>query len=114
MELSISSCKYRHKLYADVDKLKMIDIDKTIPDEGFIKFKVAHVEDTNHIFINILSHQDLKREKTTDYDKFLNFDLELQAYFSNIDNVVANTDTFDINSLYAYKVSHCFFIIKEY
>ena len=48
------------------------------------------LKDTNHIFINILSHQDLKREKTTDLDSFLNFDLELQMYFSNSDNVVYN------------------------
>lgn len=51
------ACKYRHKMDLVIDKIKNLDVNKPIPEEGFIKFKVSHVDDTNRIYINILSHQ---------------------------------------------------------
>lgn len=96
-------CKFRHNFNPTIDSLVYLDETLRIPDEGYIKFKVMHVEDTNHIFINIHSHQDLKREITTDYDHFLNFDIELQSYYSNQYHIVYNTDSFNISELYAFK-----------
>ena len=68
-----------------------------------LKFRVCHVDDTNHCFINLLSLQDLRREKTTDYDKFSSFDMELQMFFSNVKNIRRVNNKFDKNDLFAFK-----------
>lgn len=44
MEHSTNSCRFRHKMYPDVDGLKMLDLNKLIPDEGFIKFVMAKTQ----------------------------------------------------------------------
>ena len=44
-----------------------------------------------------------KCKYTTDYDKFLNLDIELQMFYSNSTNDVYKENTFDTNDWYAYK-----------
>ena len=50
-------CKYKHKLDPVIDKIQNLDVNKPKPEEGFIKFKLSHVNDTIRIYINILIYQ---------------------------------------------------------
>ena len=64
---------------------------------------MVHVVDSNHCYINILSHQNLRRSITTDCDKFLNFDIELQMFFANPANIKFVDDTINIQDTFAFK-----------
>jgi superfamily II DNA/RNA helicase len=102
MSPGYKSCPYRHLPNAETDKLAMIDQNFAVPREGFVRFKVSHVEDANHCFVNLLEHQDLAREKRVEYSTYLNFDMELQLYFSNRANI-QYVESFKKGDLYAIK-----------
>lgn len=102
MSINKTSCPFRHKPNLTADAIRLLDENFPIPSEGYINFKVAHVADTNHFFVHLLSHQDLKRETLTEYNKFMKFDADLQFYFSNPDNIKDLTN-FKQNEIYAFK-----------
>jgi superfamily II DNA/RNA helicase len=102
MEINKMNCKYRHKPNARSEAIHLLDEETPMPSEGYVKFKVAHVVDTNHCYIHLLGHQDLRLENTIEYNKFINFDAELQFYFSNPDNIT-DLNSFKEHEIYAYK-----------
>ena len=60
-----------------------------VPSQGYVKFKVVYVTDTNNCFINLISN-DVQQEdgsiKTTYFNLFNKFDAELQLYYSKQEN----------------------------
>jgi hypothetical protein len=67
------------------------------------QFKVCHVEDTNHVYVNVLSHQDLRRQRSVEYDKFSQLDMDLQLFYSNVRNQREITNKFDEGDMFAFK-----------
>ncbi|CAF0769025.1 unnamed protein product [Brachionus calyciflorus] len=102
LHINPNSCKYRHKPHPKVDKINDLDKGLSLPNEGYVRFKISFVRDTNNFFVNILSHQGLNRENEVVYDRFKNLDLDLQLYFSNANNVKYPTK-FRESEMYAFK-----------
>lgn len=102
MNVNPTSCLYRHKPNKDADLVGNLDTGFKIPSEGFVRFKISFVLDTNIMFVNILSCQSLNREEEIVFDKFKNLDLEMQLYFSDPESV-RYVSKFREDEMYAYK-----------
>jgi hypothetical protein len=78
-----------------------------VPHEGFVTFRISHVEDANHFFIHMLSVQNLRKDPPVRYEYFREFDLEFQLYFSLPDNR-NRIQSFKEKRLYAYQDKQVF------
>ena len=88
LEIQRRKCEYRHLPFTKTDQMGYLNNDTPIPNEGYVRFKVSYVEDANFFFINILGYQNLRKQTVNiDLNVFMQFDMELQAYFSNPQNV---------------------------
>lgn len=47
-----NSCKYRHQPNKRADELAVLNNGMTIPKEGFVRFKISFMLDTNRLYIN--------------------------------------------------------------
>ena len=97
-----NSCKYRHRPNKKADKVEYLDKDLKIPTQGYVKFKISFVKDTNHFFANILSYKNLNDDNEVPCDRFKELDLSIQLYFSDTNNIKFMSK-FKQDELYAFK-----------
>ncbi|RNA14464.1 ATP-dependent RNA helicase TDRD12 isoform X1, partial [Brachionus plicatilis] len=102
MNANPNSCKYRHRPNRKVDQVGLLDKDLTVPAQGYVRFKISFIKDTNHFFGNIISHQDFNEENNVCYDQFKELDLTIQLYFSDTNNI-KYLSKFKEDELYAFK-----------
>lgn len=102
MNANPNSCKYRHRPNIQADKVEYLDNNLKIPTQGYVKFKISFIKDTNHFFANILSYRNLNDDSEVSCDRFKELDLSIQLYFSDINNIKFMRK-FKQDELYAFK-----------
>lgn len=102
MNVNPTSCLFRHRPNREKDAVKYLDESFQIPSEGFVRFKIAFIKNTNHFYINLISTQSLNREEEILFDKFKIMDFDMQLHFSNPEND-RKILTFRKEDMYAYK-----------
>jgi superfamily II DNA/RNA helicase len=103
LEISRRKCQYRHVPNNKSDQMGYLNNDFRIPHEGYVRFKISYVEDSNYFFINILGYQNLRKETVNiDSNIFTQFDMELQAFFSNTENIEYSSSLKE-NEMYVFK-----------
>ena len=98
-------CPYRHAASAQHDAMHRLDDELCVPNEGYVRFKVTHAENTNVFYVNLIGHDSLRRDSLRSYTRFAEFDLDMQMHFADERNVVY-LDSFKQKDLFAFKDRH--------